>query len=231
MLRVNRRSASARVRCCAWVHLIAKGIDPRCGVVDVQPGIQWRNVHAIAVHAHLNAVVQDGSKRRTGNHLGVRRRHPTEGAHFHPAAQRLQASEQIGVHLGNVMNHPAQLGDVVLFVDGLPFLHHLLQACEILNGVFIAPTGLSHQMLRVAPRCAAIQWSGPFADSAGAQHVVAKKRELVAETFLQLRQLRVGLILQEIHLKAHHGPALAMERQPRIVHAVLIEVREDLVGM
>ncbi len=71
MLRVNRRSASARVSC--WpVHLVAERIDARGGVVDVQPGVQRRDVDAVAVDAHLNAVVHDGSKRRTRHHLRVR---------------------------------------------------------------------------------------------------------------------------------------------------------------
>ena len=129
------------------------------------------------------------------------------------------------------MDHPAQLGDVVLFVDRLVFFHHLLQAGEVLHGVFVAPAGLSHQMLRFAPHRAAIEGGGPLADRAGLHHVVAEEWKLVAEAFLQLGQLRVALILQEIHLKPYDGPAFAVEREPRIVHAVLIEVGQDLVGV
>jgi hypothetical protein len=69
---------------------------------------------------------------------------------------------------------------------------------------------------------------GPLADRARAHDVVVEERELAAEPFLQLGQLRVALIPQKIHLQPDDVPAFAVQIEPRIVHAVLIEVGEDL---
>jgi hypothetical protein len=53
--------------------------------------------------------------------------------------------------------------------------------------------------------------------------------ELVAEAFLELGQFWVGLILQKVHLQADDGAALAMQFQPWVIHAVLVEVRQNLI--
>jgi hypothetical protein len=130
-----------------------------------------------------------------------------------------------------VVDHPALLSDVELLVDGFIPFHYLPQAGEVLHRVFIAPTGLGDQPLRLAPHRTAIEWRCPFADRARLHHVIAEELKLVPQAFFQFRQLRVVLILQKIHLQANDGPAFAVEREPGIVHAVLIEIGQNLIGM
>jgi len=85
--------------------------------------------------------------------------------------------------------------------------------------------------LRLAPHGAARERRRPLADGSRHHHVVAEELELVSETFLQLRQRRIVLVLQEVHLQPDERPAFAVHRVPGIVHAVLIEVRQDLIGV
>ena len=122
-------------------------------------------------------------------------------------------------------------GDVELLVHRLVGLDHLREPGQVLDAVLVAPAGLGDQALRLAPDGAAGERRRPLADRAGHQHVVAEELELIAEALLQLRQRRVGLVLQEVHLQANERPSLAMQRQPRVVHPVLIEVGQNLIRM
>ena len=45
------------------VNAVSEGIDPGRCEMDMQPGIQRSNMDAVAVHARLNAMIDDGSKR------------------------------------------------------------------------------------------------------------------------------------------------------------------------
>src|SRR5207249_6117773 len=73
----------------------------------------------------------------------------------------------------------------------------------------------------------------PLADRAGAQHVVAEEEELVLEPLAQLGQLMievaelrdVSLVVQEVDLQADQRAVLAVQRAPRVVHAVRSEER------
>jgi hypothetical protein len=130
-----------------------------------------------------------------------------------------------------MMHHPSQFGDVELPVHFLVPFHHLPQTREILNRVFIAPAGLSHQPLRLAPHRAAVEGRGPLSNRARPHHVVAEERKLISKALLQFRQLRVVLVLREIHLQANDGLPFRMQSQPRMVHAVLIQIGKDLVGV
>ena len=129
------------------------------------------------------------------------------------------------------MHHPAQLADVELPIDRLPSLHHLRQTGQILYRVLIAPPRLAHQSLRLAPHRTAIERRRPFPDRARLHHIVAEELKLISQAFFQLGQSRIILVLQKIRLQAHDGPPLPVEFQPCVVHAVLIQVRQDLVRM
>jgi hypothetical protein len=154
-----------------------------------------------------------------------------EQAKLDAAAEGFEPVEQVGVDFRNVVHYPTLLGDVKLLVDGLPGLDYLPKTRQILHGVFIAPARLCNQPLGLAPHRAAAERSRPLADRTGHQHIVAEKLKLVAQTFLQLGQGGVRLILKKIHLQPDDGFPLAVQLEPRIVHAVLVQVREDLVGM
>ena len=54
------------------------------------PGIQRRDVNAVAVHADLDAVVDDGPERRADVTVGSVRRDPSVRGHLHAAPERLQ---------------------------------------------------------------------------------------------------------------------------------------------
>jgi hypothetical protein len=54
---------------------------------------------------------------------------------------------------------------------------------------------------------------------------------LIAEPLLQLGQVRIVLVLQEIGLQPHDRLAVAVQREPRVVHPVLIQVRQNLAWM
>src|SRR5258708_1278109 len=73
------------------------------------------------------------------------------------------------------------------------------------------------------PEGAGWEGSRPLANRTRHHHVVAEELELVPQPFLQLRQRRIALVLQEVHLQPHDRLVLTMERQPGVVHAVLIE--------
>ena len=103
------------------------------------------------------------------------------------------------------------------------------QRRQVPRAVLVAPAGLRHEPLRLAPDGAARQRRRPFADRAGHHHVVAEELELVPEALLQLRQLGIVLVLQEVHLQPDERAAFTVDREPGVVHAVLIEVREDLI--
>ena len=64
------------------------------------------------------------------------------------------------------------------------------------------------QPLRLAPDRAAAERRRPLADRAGHHHVVAEELELVAQPLLQLRQRRVVLVLQEVHLQPDDASCL-----------------------
>ena len=146
-----------------------------------------------------------------------------------PHAERAKTREEIVGRLGNDVDHPAQAGDVEFLVDRLVPFDNLRQRRQVPRAVLVAPAGLRHEPLRLAPDGAAPKGRGPFADRAGLQHVVAEELELVPEALLQLRQLGIVLVLQEVHLQPDERAAFTVDREPGVVHAVLIEVREDLI--
>ena len=98
------------------------------------------------------------------------------------------------------MHDPAQTGDVELLVDRLVALDHLRQRPPGSDAVLVAPAGLRDQPLRLARR-ARRRAAPPTRRCAGHQHVVAEELELVPQPLLQLRQRRVVLVLQEVHLQ------------------------------
>ena len=104
-----------------------------------------------------------------------------------------------------------------------------MQARQILHAVLVVPAGLGDEALRLAPHGAGAERRRPFADRPGHQHVVAEVLELIAQPFLQLGKGGVVLVLQEVHLQTDGRLAVAMHRDPRVVHPVLIEVRQDLI--
>ena len=64
-----------------------------------------------------------------------------------------------------------------------------------------------------ARRCAGAERCRPLADRAGHHHVVAEELELVVEPLVQLRQVRVALVVQEVEL--HPDGRLALARAAR----------------
>ena len=48
----------------AGIDLLAEGVEAGDGVGDVRPRVERRDVHAVAVDAHLDAVIDDGAEGR-----------------------------------------------------------------------------------------------------------------------------------------------------------------------
>src|SRR5436190_4449686 len=129
------------------------------------------------------------------------------------------------------MNNPSQIGDVEFLVDRFVGVDYLSKAGKILHAVFVSPSGFRDEALRPPPRLTTRERRGPFADGSGHHHVIAKELKLIPETLFEFRQLGVVLVLKKIHLKPDDCLSFAMKREPRVVHAILIEVGENLIGM
>ena len=106
----------------------------------------------------------------------------------------------------------------------------LLELREAADAVLVAPAGLRDEPLRLHPGRAGADRGRPLADRARHQQLVAEELELVSESLLQLGQGGVALVVQEVHLQPDRRLALAVEREPRVVHPVVVEVREHLCG-
>ena len=68
------------------VDALSERIHASNGEVDMRPGIERSDVDAIAVHAHLNAMIDDRAEWRAHNGRAVRR-HPSKRRHLNAAAQ------------------------------------------------------------------------------------------------------------------------------------------------
>src|SRR6516225_3838721 len=102
------------------VDLIAERIQASNGVIDMQPWVQRRYMHAVPMNSYLDTMIHNRAERRSGDNLGIRRGHPPESSHLHPAAQVLEPRQQIRIDFRNMMHYPAQFRDVRFFVDGFP---------------------------------------------------------------------------------------------------------------
>jgi hypothetical protein len=76
-------------------------------------------VDAVAVDAGLDAVVDDRAERRPDARVARTRRHPAVGGHLHGRADFLETVQHVGRHERDVVDHPTQVPDAELRVDGL----------------------------------------------------------------------------------------------------------------
>ena len=148
--RVKSESASCARELLAGVDPCAERVQPGRRVVDVRPRIQRRDVHAVAVDARLNAVVDDRAERRPDDLVRIARGDPAERGHLDAAAERLQPRQQIGRDLRHMMHHPAQVLDVELLCPALVGIDDLCEPRQILHAVLVAP--LASPRRGAAPR-------------------------------------------------------------------------------
>ena len=110
-------------------------------------------------------------------------------------------------------------------------------------GVLVAPARLGAP--GAAPRARRRSRSGSAGAANGAahspiapvrSHVVAEELELVLQPLAQLGQLVLqpaersadeALVVQEVHLQPDERLALAVQREPRVVHPVVVEVEQS----
>src|SRR5215207_8927279 len=96
------------------------------------------------------------------------------------------------------------------------------------------PLGLEPDLVAGRVRCLQRERRRPFADGSRPQHVVAEELELVLQAFAELGELvlepaegrDVALVVQEVHLQPYGCQAVTVQRQPGVVHPVVVERRE-----
>ena len=222
-----RRRASRREIC--WPSLIehAERVDAGGRVVEREPRCQRRDVHAVHVDAVLDPALRDHPERRPVGRGRARAVPPATD--LNSDADRLEPFEQLRRRDLDVVDRPAQVGDVELGVDGLQAGDHVLERGEAERAVRVPPAGLRDDALRLEPDgAAAVAGCAPFADRAGHHQVVAEELELVSQPLLQLRQVDVVLVVQEVRLQPDERLALAVEREDGVVHPEVVEVRQAL---
>ena len=127
------------------------------------------------------------------------------------AAERLEPVEQLGGGERDVVHHPAQVADPELGVDGLVGADDLLELARLPTRVLVPPARFARPAAAPPSRRRRRRVGAAHSPIApGPHHVVAEELELVLQPLVQLRQVRVVLVVQEVRLQPDDRLALAV---------------------
>ena len=164
---------------------------------------------AVAVDADLDAVIDDRPERRADDDLRIASTSPSG---TRPSARRSRApsavSSRSGVTTGTwctIQRRPVMSNSLLTASYASTTCVRPARFCTLFS---LRQPACADQPLRLAPDRAAPERRRPFADRAGHHHVVAEELELVPQPLLQLRQRRIVLVLQEVHLQPDDRLAL-----------------------
>src|SRR5690606_39465346 len=136
------------------VARLAAGVLARPDVVDADPRIHGRYLHAVRAHADRNAAFDEHAKRRTVL-LGRAADIAPAAEHADSGTERAELVRVLASDERRVREHPAKLGDAGRAerrVDALPAVddRHVVSRCQ--RVVLVAPARLRNEPRAVLPR-------------------------------------------------------------------------------